>query len=577
MRYDMTDPRRLAPNRAKEIAKEEAYKLLDLTNPWRLAPKASNPSKKAESAADLSKGTDDVAAGDNDNASYEEAAGTSDGERSVAATDIYECDDDEAGDESSEEEAPYEPWWAPLTGHDACVQEVMRCDDGGRALADVVQCIEARTYRRCLEEHRRRLMELAKADPNRHALDRLQRPQRSTASSISSYAEDILDGSTTALSSSSSSSASSSSSSAGLAFLGVAYGEAPPMLTSRNWDPYNENEVRPPDDPEGLLTLTVSISCFEGRLRSVALAELVATHFKRAQEKHLRQRLAEEKKNGQRRKGKKAAVHGLASSRFDEDDDEDDEDDDEEDELTGYEVDAPSLAVRQRQHPVRKGAVVRVLFDKKHWYRGVVNRVLVGKIRIKYEDGTSETTSFPDNDVVIMSAEDDAEDEDEDEDESAGHDEEESKQATDNATSVEEDEFAESYRMPIEVLNVVVKHLEVMDDSTDFDESSTSFAQSESSLISRGKGSSSSSGGGVSNAQNLWMSWGDAWGMLRRHGWQRYMGQGIDTNTYYCPPGVERVRGVPVGVEGTDYFVGTDAAILYAQRNIDSLSRPVEG
>ena len=57
------------------------------------------------------------------------------------------------------------------------------------------------------------------------------------------------------------------------------------------------------------------------------------------------------------------------------------------------------------------------------------------------------------------------------------------------------------------------------------------------------------------------------------HGWQRHMGQGIDTHTYYLPPGTERVRGVPVGIPDKDYFISTDLAIAHVQRNYDVLSR----
>ena len=79
--------------------------------------------------------------------------------------------------------------------------------------------------------------------------------------------------------------------------------------------------------------------------------------------------------------------------------------------------------------------------------------------------------------------------------------------------------------------------------------------------------------GGDSGRTDLWLGWKDAWNLLRKHGWQRHMGQGIDTHTYYLPPGTERVRGVPVGIPDKDYFISTDLAIAHVQRNYEVLSR----
>ena len=65
---------------------------------------------------------------------------------------------------------------------------------------------------------------------------------------------------------------------------------------------------------------------------------------------------------------------------------------------------------------------------------------------------------------------------------------------------------------------------------------------------------------------SLWLSWGEAWGLLRKEGWQRHLGVGIDQNTYYVAPNVAKVRGVPVGLAGKHFFTNAEAAVSKAQR-----------
>jgi len=72
------------------------------------------------------------------------------------------------------------------------------------------------------------------------------------------------------------------------------------------------------------------------------------------------------------------------------------------------------LPIKQARHSAKQGLRVKVRFStrvkrdgklvrKKKWYGGVVSQVSKAgsKIRIKYDDGTSEVSKFPDKDVVV--------------------------------------------------------------------------------------------------------------------------------------------------------------------------------
>lgn len=76
-----------------------------------------------------------------------------------------------------------------------------------------------------------------------------------------------------------------------------------------------------------------------------------------------------------------------------------------------------TLPVKQSRHSAQQGLRVKVRFStkvkregklirKKRWYGGVVSQVSKAgsKIRIKYDDGTTEVSKFPDKDVVVDDA-----------------------------------------------------------------------------------------------------------------------------------------------------------------------------
>merc|ERR1712070_579803 len=104
---------------------------------------------------------------------------------------------------------------------------------------------------------------------------------------------------------------------------------------------YDEDEAFPPDDPDGLRTLTVSVSCYEGRLRSVALAELLAKYFRKTGATSAATRSSKKRSKSSKRRLIQAG--GLRATRHASNGDQEEED--EEDEVSDEEAAQDTLPI----------------------------------------------------------------------------------------------------------------------------------------------------------------------------------------------------------------------------------------
>jgi len=95
----------------------------------------------------------------------------------------------------------------------------------------------------------------------------------------------------------------------------------------------------------------------------------------------------------------------------------------------------------------------------------------------------------------------------------------------------------------------------------------------------------------------LWLSWSEAWGALRRRGWVRHIGTGIDLANYYLAPGCPKPKRDGSGfagvvwplaqsqasrsgeppLRGRDYFTRPEAVIAHAQRVLRAEEQEARG